>query len=67
MIEVNEDKIKEVTTKKAGRPKEHDLDFTLIQKMKKDGKTDKEIYTELGISKSLYYLRMKEYKNNIGH
>lgn len=66
-ITVDETKLKNVIIPKAGRPTLYNLDFDLIFEMKKSGKTDKEIYTELGISKSLYYLRMKEYKNNIGH
>ena len=49
---------------KAGRPIEHEIDFEKVQQMKADGKTNKEIYTELGISKSLFYLKMREYKNN---
>lgn len=52
---------------KSGRPQEHKLDFQLINAMKKSGKTNKEIYEKLGISRSLFYLRMREYKNNIGH
>ena len=46
----------------AGRPKGHDFDYAKVQQMKAEGKTNKEIYTELGVSKALYYLRMKEYK-----
>ena len=46
----------------AGRPLGHEFDFETVKKMKADGKSNKEIYTALGISKSLYYLRMKEYK-----
>ena len=37
-----------------------------FNQMKAEGKTNKQIYTELGISKSLFYLKMREYKNNIG-
>ena len=66
-IEVNEDKLRTATNKKAGRPIEHEIDFEKVQQLKADGKTNKEIYTELGISKSLFYLKMREYKNNIGH
>lgn len=47
---------------KAGRPTGHDFDYCKVEQMKADGKTNKQIYTELGISKSLYYLRMREYK-----
>lgn len=57
-ILVYEEKLKS----KAGRPVGHDFDYSKVEQMKADGKTNKEIYTELGISKALYYLRMKEYK-----
>ncbi len=57
-ILVYEEKLKS----KAGRPVGHDFDYSKVQQLKADGKTNKEIYTELGISKALYYLRMKEYK-----
>lgn len=33
-----------------------------VRQMKANGMTNKQIYTELGISKALFYLRMKEYK-----
>ena len=65
-IEVDEDKLRTATNTKAGRPIEHEIDFAKVEQMKADGKTNKEIYTELGISKSLFYLKMREYKNNIG-
>lgn len=65
-IQVDEKKLKAATDKKVGRPVEHDIDFTIVAQMKDNGMTNKQIYTELGISKSLFYLRMKEYKNNIG-
>ena len=52
---------------KAGRPVLHYFDFEKVEQMKAAGKTNKEIYTELGISKALFYLRMKEYKNNNEH
>lgn len=57
-ILVYEEKLKS----KAGRPVGHDFDYSKVEQMKADGMTNKEIYTELGISKALYYLRMKEYK-----
>ena len=47
---------------KAGRPVGHDFDYSKVQQLKADGMTNKQIYTELGVSKALYYLRMKEYK-----
>lgn len=64
-IEVNEDKLKATTTSKAGRPVEHEIDFVKVQQLKADGKTNKEIYEALGISKSLFYMKMKEYKNKM--
>ena len=57
-ILVYEEKLKS----KAGRPTGHDFDYSKVEQMKADGMTNKEIYTELGVSKALYYLRMKEYK-----
>ena len=68
-VNVDDEKLKAVVVKdekKPGRPMEHEIDFEQIMKMKASGKTNKEIYTELDISKSLFYLRMREYKNNIG-
>ncbi len=67
-IKVDEEKLKDATTHhKAGRPVEHKIDFSEIEQMKLSGKTNKQIYTNFWISKSLFYLKMKEYKNNIGH
>ena len=66
-IEVNEDKLRTAINTKAGRPIKHEIDFAEVEQMNADGKTNKEIYTELGISKSLFYLKMREYKNNNGH
>ena len=66
-IEVDEKKLKAAIDSKGGRPVEHNIDFSEVEKMKADGMTNKEIYTKLGISKSLFYLKMKEYKNNTGH
>lgn len=68
VISVDEQKLKNATTHpRSGRPIEHEIDFSKIEQMKLSGKNNKQIYTELGISKSLFYLKMKEYKNNIGH
>ena len=66
-IEVDEKKLKAATDSKGGRPVEHSIDFSEVEKMKADGMTNKDIYTKLGISKSLFYLKMKEYKNNTGY
>ena len=57
-ILVYEEKLKS----KAGRPLGHDFDFAKVEQLKAEGKTNKQIYTELGVSKALFYLRMKEYK-----
>ena len=57
-ILVYEEKLKS----KAGRPRGNGFDYEKVQQLKAEGKKNKEIYTELGISKALYYLRMKEYK-----
>lgn len=67
VIIVNEKKLKNNTISKSGRPVEHIIDFEEVEKMKADGMSNKEIYTNLGVSKSLFYLRLKEFKNNIGH
>lgn len=60
-ILVYEEKVKT----KAGRPVMHSFDYESVKRMQAEGKTNKEIYTVLGISKALFYLRMREYKNNI--
>lgn len=65
-IDVNEEKLHQATTKNSGRPVEHIFNMAEVERMKADGKTNKEIYTELHMSKSLFYKHMKEYKNNIG-
>ena len=65
-IEVNEDKLRTATNTKAGRPVEHEIDFEKVQQLKADGMTNKQIYEKLDISKSLFYLKMREYKNNNG-
>lgn len=49
---------------KAGRPVGHTFDYQAVEQMRAAGMTHKEIYTTLGYSKALYYLRLKEYKNN---
>ena len=47
---------------KAGRPAGYEFDYQQVKQMQDAGMTNKQIYTELGMSKSLFYLRMKEYK-----
>lgn len=66
-IEVNEDKLRTATNTKAGRPIKHNFDFAEVEQMKANGMTNKQIYEKLNISKSLFYLKMREYKNNNGH
>lgn len=61
-ITVDEDKLRKLTAQKSGRPKKYDIDYQAIQERKMAGETDKQIYTSLGMSRSLYYLRMREYK-----
>lgn len=62
-ISVDEKKLEKVTSLKSrlGRPIEHKIDFNLIEQMQAEGKKNKEIYAELGISKSLFYKRMREH------
>lgn len=64
-IFIDEKRLKMVTDNKAGRPVKYDFDIEKIKQMKKDGKTNKQIYEELGMSKALFYLRLKECKNKI--
>lgn len=64
-IEVDEEKLRVSTDTKAGRPVENEIDFERVEQMKADGMTNKQIYETLDISKSLFYLRMKEYKKNL--
>ena len=65
-ITVDEKKLQSATYK-GGRPVEHNINFSEIEQMRVQGLTNKEIYTKLGISKSLFYLKMREYKNDIEH
>lgn len=66
-ISVDTDKLRKLTVRKSGRPKKYNIDYHVILERKNAGETDKQIYTSLGMSRSLYYLRMREYKNNIRH
>ena len=62
-ISVDEEKLQQATSKpKLGRPTGYEFDIEKVRQMQSEGKTNKEIYNELGMSKSLFYLRMKEYK-----
>lgn len=49
--------------KKVGRPVEHTLDYQKILKMQQNGLTNKEIYTSLGMSKTRFYVKLREYRN----
>lgn len=66
MIDVDEDLLKHFSGKKTGRPVKYHFDYEQIQKMQKEGMSNTEIYKELGISKSLFYQRLREYKKNNG-
>lgn len=61
VINVYEKKIAK-KMQKTGRPVKYHFDYEQIQKMQKEGMSNIEIYTELGISKSLFYQRLREYK-----
>lgn len=65
-ITVDEKKLQSATYK-GGRPVEHNINFSEIEQMRTDGMTNRQIYEKLGISKSLFYLKMREYKNDIRH
>lgn len=64
-VNIDEHKLRAATESKAGRPQKYEFNFKEIEKMKADGMSNKDIYTSLGMSKSLFYIRMKECKNNI--
>lgn len=70
VITVDEDKLNKATSKSTGRPK-HEFDYPKVLELKEKGYTNTQIAQELGISISLFYLRMREYKNNycreVGH
>ena len=65
-IEVNEDKLHQATNTKAGRPIKHNFDIAGVERKKASGMNNKQIYESMGMSKSLFYLKMREYKNNNG-
>lgn len=65
VVAIDEKKLKKVTApKQTGRPKGYDFDLERVQQLKAEGKMNKEIYKELGMSKSLFYLRMKEHNTS---
>lgn len=61
-ISVDEEKLHSITENRSGRPVAHEFDIEKIQQMKKEGWTNKKIYEKLGMSKALFYLRMREYQ-----
>ena len=61
-VDIDEKRLQEVTVKRAGRPKGYNFDYEKVKEMQAAGMSNKDIYTALGISKSLFYLRMKESK-----
>lgn len=65
IIEIDEEILKSVKEKNArvGRPIEKEINFTWVNQMQEKGLTNKEIYERLGVSKALFYKRLKEYKN----
>lgn len=64
VITIDKDKLNKATKKSTGRPTEHKFDYQRVMELKEKGLTNKQIADELGISISLFYLRMKDYKNN---
>lgn len=60
-IEANEEYLEKYrkTSNNVGRPRK-EFDFEYVEEQKKIGKTNKEIYESLGISKALFYRNMKE-------
>ena len=65
IIDVDEEKLTSVKEKNArvGRPIEKEINFAWVNLMQEKGLTNKEIYERLGVSKALFYKRLKEYKN----
>ena len=41
------------------------IDFDAIERMKAEGMTNTQIYKRLGIAKSTYYLKLREYNQNL--
>lgn len=41
------------------------IDFDVIERMKAEGMTNTQIYKRLGIAKSTYYLKLREYNQNL--
>lgn len=65
-IDIDDDKVSRISNrKKSGRPPEHEFDYEKIKEMRANGMKNKDICTELNISTSLFYTRMREYKKII--
>lgn len=62
VINVDDEKIAKLKMKKTGRPVKYHFDYEKIQEMQKEGMSNIEIYTELGMSKSLFYQKIRECK-----
>lgn len=63
-IDIDGEKLYQVTNPpkgKGGRPLEHRIDWERVEQMQKDGMTNKQIYESLGMSKSLFYTRKREW------
>lgn len=60
-VDVDEENLERYRKKpeNIGRPRK-EFDFSYVEAQKEIGKTNKEIYEELGISKALFYKNMKE-------
>lgn len=63
VVTIDEDTLDKATKKSSGRP-QREFDYQKVLELKEKGYTNKQIADELGISISLFYLRMKDYKNN---
>lgn len=63
VIDINESRLRIATTPKGkgGRPLEYRIDWERVEQMQKDGMTNKQIYESLGMSKSLFYTRKREW------
>lgn len=64
IVNIDEEMLKSVKEKNArvGRPVEKEINFAWVNQMQEKGMTNKEIYERLGVSKALFYKRLKEYK-----
>lgn len=41
------------------------IDFDVVEHMKAEGMTNTQIYKQLGVARSTYYLKLKEYNQNL--